>query len=64
MAKEEWQPDIEGSINDVKLEVRKLNKNLEWVFIDHAPFDGIIQLPELACAHLSESTPMGQGMGP
>jgi hypothetical protein len=34
-AYEEWQPAMEGALDDVKLEVRKL-KNLERVVIDQA----------------------------
>nr|XP_034569779.1 uncharacterized protein LOC117834275 [Setaria viridis] len=49
---EEWQPGIEGSIDDIKLEVRKLNKHLERVVIDQAPVHpgGIFSLPESASA--------------
>jgi hypothetical protein len=49
-AYEEWQPAAEGALDDVKLEVHKLNKHLERVVIDQAPVqsDGILKSPELA----------------
>jgi hypothetical protein len=34
---EDWQPAVEGLLDDVKLEIRKLNKHLERVVLDHAP---------------------------
>jgi hypothetical protein len=52
---EDWQPSVEGTLDDVKLAVRKLNKHLERVVIDHAPpkSDDIFKLPESASARPS-----------
>jgi hypothetical protein len=52
---EDWQPAVEGSLDDVKLEIRKLNKHLERVVLDHAPIksDGIFGPPESASARPS-----------
>jgi hypothetical protein len=52
---EEWQPSVEGSLDDVKLEIRKLNKHLERIVLDKSPSssDGIFKLPESASARPS-----------
>ncbi|XP_039812576.1 uncharacterized protein LOC120675421 [Panicum virgatum] len=34
-ALEQWQPEIEGSVDDLRLEVKKLNKYYERATIDH-----------------------------
>lgn len=59
---ETWQPDIEGTVDDIKLEVRKLNKHLERVIITNPPSNaGLFELPSSASArraHLPEFKPM------
>jgi len=50
-AYEEWQPGIEGTMDDLKLEVRKLNKHWERAVRDNAPvLPGLCPLPESASA--------------
>jgi hypothetical protein len=45
---EDWQPGVEGSLDDVKLAIQKLNKHLERVVLGKSPsnYDGIFKLPE------------------
>jgi hypothetical protein len=52
---EDWQPGVEGTLDDMKLAVRKLNKYLERVVIDSPPSksDSIFKLPESASARPS-----------
>jgi hypothetical protein len=54
-AYEEWQPAAEGALDDVNLEVRKLNKHLERVIIDQALVQsgGIFKSPESVSVRLS-----------
>jgi hypothetical protein len=47
---QDWQPGIEGSVDDIRLEVRKINKHMEKVAIEQAPSKsgGIFSFPESA----------------
>jgi hypothetical protein len=47
---QDWQPGIEGSVDDIRLEVRKINKHMEKVTIEQAPSKsgGIFLFPESA----------------
>jgi hypothetical protein len=49
-AYEDWRLGAEGALDDVKLEVHKLNKHVEQVVIDQAlvQSDGIFKSPESA----------------
>jgi len=54
-ALESWQPDIEGTVDDLKLEVRKLNKHFE------RPLPASSRCPRRRPrAHLPDPTPTGQ----
>ena len=50
-ALESWQPNIEGTVDDLKLEVRKLNKHFERAVVNNVPpAAGIFPVPASASA--------------
>jgi hypothetical protein len=54
---EDWQPGIEGMVDDIKLEVRKINKHMEQIVIDQSPsrLEASSRLHgRHPCAHLPE----------